>query len=850
MKKNLFFGLFATMVLLLTTACQKENDLLGNGEATISFEISTPQMATRAFSDGTTATELKYAVYHKVGENFVLLRGENKAQLNGKKAHVDVQLATGKTYYVFFWAQHPDAPFAPDYDALTMKVTYGNCNDENYDAFYWFDDVTVEGAATVDVTLTRPFAQLNIGTNDLTKIDDVSVANTAVTVKNVYDTFNFASGNVVGNAAEVTFAATARPASEAFPVTGYEYLAMNYMFVQREGDVLNEVIFTYDNGNKSRTFTNIPVKPNHRTNIYGALLTNNIGFDVEIEEDFDGDAVSTDAEKLIVAAQTGGTYTLKDNITLTEALNVTAEFTLNLGEYTISNPNGYVIENTSKLTINSGDNGGFTGLGGIRSTGGEITINGGKYTASSNWSTGTYNHILKAENTDVVINGGTFDATIGGTNNAMINVSEGSIVTINAGEFRNVAANEVIPQFAPYMFTYEKNGKLIINGGNFYGGWRFNGETTTTDIYGGNFTVSYDGQSFHANSTHVLTVYGGVFSLNNGGKLNPTNYVAAGYVAVKNSDNTYSVVKGSVAKDAAEFIAAVNNIEDGDVIALTSNVDFTTDNRTHNSGNYYDGLYYIGDKDFTIDLGGKTIGNPNGAVNDYLLNFKNDGTKANTITIKNGTIDAGTAAYCAICTSSTSAQPVTINLENVNIINNNSNGSTIKVRGGAVLNVKEGTVITGTNSYLGIECIASTANIYEGAKIYMNGTTSYNGCLVGVGGNGTVNVYGGYGKGVSGGLIAMTSGGTINAMGGEWIANTDGTYANNNKSVLVAQSQNNKNSVVNVTGGTYKGGYNCYGNAVGDAQINISGGNFNADPSSYLADGKSATENGGVWTVQ
>ena len=84
MKKNLFFGLFATMMLLLTTACQKENDLLGNGEATISFEISTPQMATRAFSDGTTATELKYAVYHKVGENFVLLRDEKTAQLDGK----------------------------------------------------------------------------------------------------------------------------------------------------------------------------------------------------------------------------------------------------------------------------------------------------------------------------------------------------------------------------------------------------------------------------------------------------------------------------------------------------------------------------------------------------------------------------------------------------------------------------------------------------------------------------------------------------------------------------------------------------------------------------------------------
>ena len=33
-------------------------------------------------------------------------------------------------------------------------------------------------------------------------------------------------------------------------------------------------------------------------------------------------------------------------------------------------------------------------------------------------------------NTEVVINGGTFDATIGGTNNAMINVSEDAVVTI------------------------------------------------------------------------------------------------------------------------------------------------------------------------------------------------------------------------------------------------------------------------------------------------------------------------------------------------------------------------------------------------------------------------------------
>ena len=95
MRKNLLFGLFATMVLLLTTACQKENDLLGNGEATISFEISTPQMATRAFSDGTTAKELWYAVYHEENGVMKQVREEKSAQLTNKKARVEAQLATG-----------------------------------------------------------------------------------------------------------------------------------------------------------------------------------------------------------------------------------------------------------------------------------------------------------------------------------------------------------------------------------------------------------------------------------------------------------------------------------------------------------------------------------------------------------------------------------------------------------------------------------------------------------------------------------------------------------------------------------------------------------------------------------
>ncbi len=299
MRKNLLFGLFATMVLLLTTACQKENDLLGNGEATISFEISTPQMATRAFSDGTTAKKLQYAVYDENGAfigrlspNADEFKPVEITDFNGKRT-INIQLAAGKTYYVLFWASALNSPYSVDYKTKTLSVDYANtvCNSDANDAFYCYKKVTVDATKSEPVTLKRPFAQLNIGTNDLSVKNEVDVTKTGVKVKGIYNTFNLAE-NVLGGDinTEYTFALAARPEGETFKVDGYEYLAMAYVLVGNDKNYVTDVKLCYGASAetaKTREFTNIPVRGNHRTNLYGALLTNNIGFDVEIEEDFD-----------------------------------------------------------------------------------------------------------------------------------------------------------------------------------------------------------------------------------------------------------------------------------------------------------------------------------------------------------------------------------------------------------------------------------------------------------------------------------------------------------------------------------------------------------------------------------
>ena len=104
----------------------------------------------------------------------------------------------------------------------------------------------------------------------------------------------------------------------------------------------------------------------------------------------------------------------------------------------------------------------------------------------------------------------------------------------------------------------------------------------------------------------------------------------------------------------------------------------------------------------------------------------------------------------------------------------------------------------------------------------------------------------------------MSTGATINVSGGEWTANNDGTVAGDNSAVLVSQNNRSESgwackSILNVTGGTFKGGFNCYGMGPGveadDAQINIKGGNFNADPANYVVAGYEATENAGTYTV-
>ena len=100
--KKILLGLSAFIMMFAASCEQQEWTPNLETEATVSFNVATPQIAVKAYSDGATATQLQYAVYD---ENGNILKDLTKTDetINGS-ATVELQLTTGNKYSVIFWA--------------------------------------------------------------------------------------------------------------------------------------------------------------------------------------------------------------------------------------------------------------------------------------------------------------------------------------------------------------------------------------------------------------------------------------------------------------------------------------------------------------------------------------------------------------------------------------------------------------------------------------------------------------------------------------------------------------------------------------------------------------------------
>ena len=548
-----FSYLMMAASVLFAASCETDEELVSVEQAatsTVSFNLSTPQMASRAYSDGMTATVLQYAVYDEAGN---ILGGftTTDATIKGSTT-VDLQLVTGNTYKVVFWAAAPNAPYTVDLAAKTMSVSYDNalCNDEARDAFYAYKEFTVEGAQSERIELKRPFAQINIGTSDYAEATKAGYTPTksSVEVTGVANTLNLFTGEATGEV-NASFAFAEIKKDETFPVDGNEYLAMNYVLVGAEKQLV-DVAFSYtdDSKTKDRVVSSVPVQRNYRTNIYGKLLTSQVDINVEIKPEYNEPANEADA--LYLAAAVGGEITLTEDVVLTDPLNVQANMTINLNGKTISGNwgknDGPVIKNSANLKLIGGtvkslaENGGSAlqnnGTAVIEGT----TLNGAP-NANGSWPSYTVNNTgsLTLNNSKITSYHG-----------AVSSYGAEAVVTLN----NCVIDMTGIAGFTSHgIYTYN-GGKVVVNGGT-YQNKATDQNASGASVINGNVEVNagtFNGRIENYYGTPVLK--GGTYSVEP-----KKNFVAAGFKVLKQVDK-YIVVANDIDNYASTEIVNLQGV--------------------------------------------------------------------------------------------------------------------------------------------------------------------------------------------------------------------------------------------------------------------------------------------------
>lgn len=357
---------------------------------------------------------------------------------------VSLNLASGRSYKIAFFAQNKEGgAYTFNADNKTITVSYGamagTYNTDAFDCFYTlYETGEITGAINHVVTLKRPVAQVNWGTSDLAEpavVDPNAYGSDAANLVSevstkAYTTFDMFSGDVTGEAEEVTLPYLARPADEEnFPVQSdkYAYVSMQYLLVPAASSVIDITLKTSNSATAVKPLstvavTNVPVQANYRTNIYGALLTNPNYFTVTKDENwndsYDFPVVPVEVksnEELVAALQNGGNYVIPEGesltmpdvtttVVLSKPLKLNVEGTMNLtGVGNADSPNAADRINNLKL-LNVASYVELTGNGTIEANGGDFLFHVTK--------TGT----LNIDGVDIVYN-----CTEGAANKAAIN---------------------------------------------------------------------------------------------------------------------------------------------------------------------------------------------------------------------------------------------------------------------------------------------------------------------------------------------------------------------------------------------------------------------------------------------
>ena len=293
--KKLTTIIAAMAAVLLTGACNKAEVEHEGSAVTLDYTVSVTEAATKAIGDGTTVDKMVYAIFNEGGAQVGKTNIVNKT---GNSFSFSPALYYGQTYTIALFA-YKDGAYNVDYITAITRIKNG----EAADAFAHKETVkitqdgmsinggTPEATSIRSVQLTRPMAQLAVGTENLDDLTNSGVTKVEVTV----DGYDVASYNCKertckkDNGAALTYEMlVSELTSNTFTVnsTDYNYVSVNYLFPTAVKTVV--ITLKKKDGTVVRTITldNVPFEANKKTQIYGNLVKGDITFNVSINKDF------------------------------------------------------------------------------------------------------------------------------------------------------------------------------------------------------------------------------------------------------------------------------------------------------------------------------------------------------------------------------------------------------------------------------------------------------------------------------------------------------------------------------------------------------------------------------------
>ena len=310
------------------------------------------EAVTKAIGDGSQVDQLLVHVYEEGSDQFEAKTYDiTSCQV---QQEVKIPFFYGKKYKVYFWAYNSgnDSPYTVSNIGLKggVSVNYPDVELgfnalESLDAFYAVSDVDLSNGRTMDINLTRPFAQVNL-VADKTELLKAQATKIEFTI-NVAETFNLTSSTAEEPTEEQTFTFTSADNFQTTEeINGNVYLGTTYLFVPSSGKVTGKVkLYSGVNVLKSAESIEIPLVGNKRTNLVFS------GFQISVPEwdsskedvpgESDGWITITEPEQLAALLMTG----------TTESIQIKIGSTLNMEKMPQDVKNQIVGKSFSSLTL-------------------------------------------------------------------------------------------------------------------------------------------------------------------------------------------------------------------------------------------------------------------------------------------------------------------------------------------------------------------------------------------------------------------------------------------------------------------------------------------------------------------